>query len=165
MARVCSRFGRSTRWNGKCAPTWSGSSTSTLRRYATFKLEFSMISPVRVLIQRWYFLSRHQHPSPTKVREIMLTQVRVPPFLRSLPVYPCPKMRPLFPVRRFEHTPHPHPIPQKLPTRPRPLPRLRFRRKRRPMLTGRDSSRLYRQIRARSRLLSCLTATATDHLC
>ena len=29
-------------------------------------------------------------------------------FRRSFPAYPCPKVRPLFPLPRFEHTPH-HP--------------------------------------------------------
>jgi hypothetical protein len=88
----------------------------------------------------------------------ILTQVRVPLFRRSLPAYPCPKMRPLFPVPRFEHTPHHPPIPQRLPTRPRLLPRHRYRRRRRPMLTGQDSlSKLCRQIRARSSLLSSPT--------
>ena len=142
MVRVCSRFGRSTRWSGRCAPTWSGNSTSILQRCATFRLESSLILPVQVLIQRWYSLSRHQHHFPTRLREIMLTQVRVPLFPLSLPVHRCPKMRPLFPVPRSEHTPHHPPIPQKPHTRPRLLPRHRFRRKRCPMLTLARSSHL-----------------------
>ena len=78
-------------------------------------------------------------------------------FWRSLPAYPCPKVRPLFPLPRFEHTPHHLPIPQRPPTRPRLLPRHRYRCRRHPMLTGQDSlSKLCRQShgRARSSLLS-----------
>jgi hypothetical protein len=76
------------------------------------------------------------------------------PLSKDVPIIPSPS------VRTYPSSP---PIPQRPPTRLRPLPRHWFCRKRRPMLTGRDSSRLYRQIRARSRLLSSLTAT--DHLC
>ncbi|KAI0281905.1 hypothetical protein BC826DRAFT_1137567, partial [Russula brevipes] len=43
--RACSHSGRSTRWNERCAPTWSGSSMSTHRHCATFNLVSSKISP------------------------------------------------------------------------------------------------------------------------
>jgi hypothetical protein len=36
--RECSPFGRSTRWNGRCAPTWSGSSTWIPRHRGTFRI-------------------------------------------------------------------------------------------------------------------------------
>jgi hypothetical protein len=145
--------------------------------YAIFKLESSLISPVQARIHQWY---SPRTLLPTKVREVIKTQVWVPLFLHSprayrcrkthtlfpvhrsehtpypsryprgfplgldAPAYRCRKTPPLFPVHRSEHTPHRLPIPQRPPTRPRPLPRHRFRRKRRPMLTGQDSLRLYR---------------------
>jgi hypothetical protein len=43
-ARSCLLSGRSTGWNRRCAPTWSGNSMSTPRCCMTFKLAFNMIS-------------------------------------------------------------------------------------------------------------------------
>jgi hypothetical protein len=163
VGQVCSLFGRSIRWSGRCAPNWSGSLTSILRHYGIFNLVSSLISLDQAHIHRRYCLSQHPLHSPIKAREIISTQVWVPLFLRSLLTFHCSKMRPLFPVRQSEHTPHLPPIPQRPPTRPRPLPRHRYRRRRRPMLTGQDSSSLYRQIRVQSRHLS--SHTATDQLC
>jgi hypothetical protein len=52
---------------------------------------------------------------PTKVREIIKTQVRVPLFLHSTRAYHCRKTPTLFPVHRSEHTPHPSRYPRGLP--------------------------------------------------
>ncbi|KAH9989749.1 hypothetical protein BJV77DRAFT_668770 [Russula vinacea] len=99
-------------------------------------------------IHRRFSLSRYRHRSLIKVR-VMST----PLCLRLLPVYPCPKMPPSFPVHQFLHTILLPPIPQRpRPTRPRLLLRHRFLRKHRPMRTGQDLSKLSRPIRARSSL-------------
>ena len=59
--RVCSPFGRSIRWSGRCAPTWSG--RSILRHYGIFNLASSLISPDQARIHRQYSLSQHrQYP-------------------------------------------------------------------------------------------------------
>jgi hypothetical protein len=62
-----------------------------LRPLAIFKLESSLISPVQDRIHQRYFLSQHPHRSPTKVREIILTQVRAPLFLHLLRAHHCRK--------------------------------------------------------------------------
>jgi len=155
LGRGCLHSGRSTRWNERCVPIWSGSSTSIPRRCAIFKLASNMISPDLDPTHRWFFLNRRRRRSRTRVR-VTLTPV---PFPHSLPVFPCPKTPPSFRVRPSPHTLPRLPIPQMPHIRRLHLQHRRFLLKRPLTGTGPDSSRLFRQTRAHMRLRLSLTAT------
>ena len=162
LVRECSHFGRSTRWSGRCAPTWSGSSTLILPPCGIFKIVYSAILPAQAPIHPRFLRSRHRHPLHIKV-QLMSAQVALSRRLRH--GCPCPKTPRLFPARRSPPTVLLPPIPQRRRlTRHLLLLRHRYRRRRPRMRMDLDSSRLSRRIRAQLRLLSSPMATATDQV-
>jgi len=58
----CLHSRRSSRWNERCAPTWSGSSTSSPRRCTIFDIAFSQIAVSTV--QDHHGTSATQDPPP-----------------------------------------------------------------------------------------------------
>jgi len=160
LARECSRFGRSTRWSGRCAPTWSGNSMLILPRCGIFKIVYSAILPAQAPIHLPFLRSRHRHLLHIKV-QLMSAQVALSQRLR--PGCPYPKMPRLFPAPRSLHIVHLPPIPQRRRLTRLLLPlRHRYRRRRPRMRTDLVSSRLSRLIRAQSRLPLFPMATATE---
>jgi len=68
LANASSHSRRSTRWNKRCAPTWSGSSTSIPHLCVIFDIAFSKLSPCptclkppKTTMERW----RHKPLLPT----------------------------------------------------------------------------------------------------
>src|SRR5258708_1052591 len=98
LVKGCSRFGRSTRWSGRCAHTCSASSPLIPQRCVPFKLVSNTTLPVQARIQRRSSLSQLPLHLPTKA-PLISAQVALLCLL-SLPPSPCPRMLQLSPVRR-----------------------------------------------------------------
>ena len=67
LDRECLHCVRSTRWSGRCAPTWSGNSMSIPLCFAIFKVVSNMTLLALDPICRPFSCNRHWHPSRTKV--------------------------------------------------------------------------------------------------
>jgi hypothetical protein len=93
--RECSPFRRLTRWNGRCAPTWSAAQCESLN-----SLRLSKSCPMR-FCRPWPLstdgLPRCLHPLRTKVVSLPSTG-SIPPFAhvalpKDMPVIPSPSVR------------------------------------------------------------------------
>ena len=144
LAKACLHSRRSTRWNVRCAPTWSGSSMSIPPHCVIFQIAFSKISLDPVLTHPWSSLNQRWCCSCTRVQAV---QPLVPG--QQCPCWPpaflCRRMPWSSQAHRSPHTPPRPPIPQEPHTQPRPLPHLWYRYRCLLMLMGQDSSKLFWQ--------------------
>jgi len=95
LVKTCLRSAESTRWNDRCAPTWSGNSTSILLRYTIFNITSSKISPDQDLISHsppstpfTHQSSSNANSSSSSTMPFLAPHVLIPRMLQSSLVHP-----------------------------------------------------------------------------
>jgi len=92
LVKTCLRSAESTRWNDRCAPTWSGNSMLILLSYAIFNIASSKILPDPDLIPHSSPSTPFTHQSSSNASSSSSSAM---PFLA--PRIPMPKDAPVIP--------------------------------------------------------------------